>query len=88
MVLLAEALPVLLIPEQSLIAPMWDYVIHYGRGSDRFLREALHAQGMALEIQLPGCAPAGIITSRSGVSAQRVRRPLLPMFLTVNAVIA
>ena len=88
MVLLAERLPVLLIPEQSVVAPVWDYVIHYGRGGYRFLSEAHHAQGMALQIQIPGRAPAGVIASRGGVPAQRVGRPLLPVFLAVDAVIA
>lgn len=88
MMLLAQRLPVFLIPEQSLVAPVRDYVIHYGRGGDRFLPEAHHAQGMALQIQLPGRSPAGIITSRGSIPAQRVRRPLLPMFLTVDAFIA
>ena len=58
---LAERLPVCLIPEQPLVAPMWNDVIHHCCRDNLALRLAEGAQRMLLQEKSAGLTPAGIV---------------------------
>ena len=72
---LAERLPVRLIPEQPLVAPVRDDVIHHCCRHDLTLRKAEGAQRMLLQEKSAGFTPAGIIPSGVGSAALAVSAP-------------
>ena len=87
-VLSAERLPVALIPEQLLISPVrYDMVDNRCRGDSSFL-QTHHAQRVELEEALSRFPPPGVISSGGGASAQRIRRPFLPVFFAISAFFA
>ena len=86
--ILTKRLPVLLIPEQFFITPVRYDMIDYCCRGDSVFRETLCAQRMLPEETLSGLAPSGIITSDSSAASKRVLRPVLPMFLTKDALLA
>ena len=59
MTLPAEWLPVCFIPEQALVAPVWDDVVNHGRGRVFALREALHTQWVPVQEGQPSLSPSG-----------------------------
>ena len=72
MALLAEGFPVRLIPEQPLVSPMRNDVIHH-RCRDNFsFRLAESTERMLLQEQCPGFTPAGIIPTDGGTAAHTV----------------
>ena len=61
MAFLAQCLPVALIPEQLLIAPVRDDVIHYRRGHQPAFCLTGYAQWMLAEVCRPGFTSLGVI---------------------------
>ena len=74
MAALAQRLPVLFIPEESRIAPVRNDVVHDRGWRDDALRQAVCAQGMALQEALPCPAPFGVIAAFGGAATQTVWR--------------
>ena len=72
---LAERLPVGLIPEQPLIAPMRDDVIHHCCGHDLALRKAEGAQRMLLQEESASLTPAAVVPTGISTAAQPVAAP-------------
>ena len=66
MAFLAERFPVGLIPEQPLVAPVRNDMIHHGCGDDLALRLTESAQRMLLQEQGAGLTPAGVISTGMG----------------------
>ena len=60
-------------------------MIDYRRRGDFFLFQAHDAQGMELEVQLPGFPPLGVVSTGGGASAQRVGGPFFSVFLAESA---
>ena len=75
MAFLAEWLPVVLIPEQLLISPMREDMIHHRRGHDLALRLAKGAQRMLLQEKSASLTPAGIVPTGIRSAAQPVAAP-------------
>ena len=69
---LAERLPVALIPEQPLISPVRNDVIHHRCGHDLALRMTEGAQRMLLQEKNVDLSPAGIISTGIRTAAQSV----------------
>ena len=64
---LAKRLPVPFIPEQLLIAPMWNDVIDHGRRDDRPALQTFLAQRMPAQEAVAGYAPFTAIAPAMGV---------------------
>ena len=64
---LAKRLPVPFIPEQLLIAPMWNDVIDHGRRGKDAALQAFRAQRMPAQEAVPGYAPFTAVTPAMGV---------------------
>ena len=75
MAFLAEGLPVRLIPEQSLITPVRDDVIHHCCGHDLALRLAEGTQRMLFQEESAGLTPAAVIPTGIRTTAQPVAAP-------------
>ena len=69
---LAQRLPVRLVPEQPLIAPVRNEVIYHRRGHDLSLCLAEGTQRMLLQEKSAGFAPTGIVTSPFSVQSSSV----------------
>ena len=69
---LAEGFPVGLIPEQPLVSPVRNNVIHDGRRDDLSLRLTESTERMLLQEQRPSFTPAGIIPTGGGTSAHTI----------------
>ena len=67
----AKRLPVAFIPEQLLIAPMWNYVIDHGGGREFALLHTLRTQRMAAEKPCAGCMPLAAISPAGGISPRK-----------------
>ncbi len=76
MAFLAERLPVRLNPEQSLITPVRNDMIHYRCRHDLALRKAKGAQRMLLQEKSTGLTPAAVVPTGIGTAAQSVTAPL------------
>ena len=72
---LAERLPVRLIPEQPLIAPVRNDVIHHCCGHDLALRKAEGAQRMLLQEESASLTPAAVVPTGISTAAQPVAAP-------------
>ena len=75
MTVLAERFPVCLIPEQLLVTPVWDDVIHHRCGHDLALRLAEGAQRMLLQEESAGLTPAAVVPTGISTAAQPVVAP-------------
>ena len=73
---LAERLPVRLIPEQPLVTPVRNDVIHNGCRDDLALRKAEGAQRMLLQEKSAGLTPATVVSTGIRTAAQPVAAPL------------
>jgi hypothetical protein len=60
---LAQALPVVFIPEQTLIAAVRDNMIDHGRWRQPFPFQAIHAEGMFPKVKEPHEPPFSPIPS-------------------------
>ena len=72
MALFAERFPVGLIPEQPLVTPVRDDMIHDSRRDNLSLRLTESTERMLLQEQCPGFTPAGIIPTGGGSAAQAI----------------
>ena len=63
-------------------------MIDYRRRGYFFLFQALHAQGVTLEVQFPGFAPLGVVSPRGSAATERVGRPFFSVFLAESALFA
>ena len=70
-----KALPVALIPEQSLVAPVRDDMIHHRCRNDLALCLAESTQRMLLKEKFSGFSPAGIISTDISAAAKPVAAP-------------
>ena len=84
----AQSLPVVLIPEQILIAAVGDDVVHHHSGGKLSASQALLAQRISLKEQPSRLPPFCVITAGGSISSQRLRRPFLPMHFAVGACFA
>ena len=75
MAVLAQGLPIRLIPEQSLISPVRNDVIHYGCWGEFPLVHTPDTQRMELQEYTPLSAPARIIPTGISSAAQAVAAP-------------
>ena len=75
MAILAQRLPVLLIPEQILVTPVRNDVVHHRRSSQPAFLLALDAQWMPSKIRRPHLAPLAVIPAIGGPTAQAIRAP-------------
>ena len=80
MAALAKGLPICLIPEQPLITPMRNNVIHHRCGHDLALRLAEGAQRMLLQEESAGLTPAAVVPTGIGTAAQPVAAPFHMIF--------
>ena len=69
MAILAQRLPVLLIPEQILVTPVRNDVVHHRRSSQPAFLLALDAQWMPSKIRCPCLAPLAVIPAIGGPTA-------------------
>ena len=76
MAALAQGLPVFFIPEQGLIAPVRDDMIHHCSGREPTFLLALHAQRMPAQKSGPLPAPLGVVASGIRAAAQPIPAPL------------
>ena len=72
---LAKRLPVRLIPEQPLIAPMRNNVVHNGCRDDLALRLTEGTQRMLLQKKGAGLTPSAVVPTGIGTAAQPVAAP-------------
>ena len=72
---LAERLPVRLIPEQPLVTPVRNDVIHNGCRDDLALRLAECTQRMLLQEESAGLTPAAVVPTGIRAAAQPVAAP-------------
>ena len=75
MAVLAQCLPVILIPEQILVSPVRNDVVHHRRSGQPAFLLALDAQWMPSQVCCPRLAPFAVIPAKSGPTAQTVRTP-------------
>ena len=75
MTIFAKGLPVLLIPEQPLIAPVRDDVVDYGGGGQLAFLPAFCAQRMPFQEGFSFRSPAGVVPTRIRTTAQPVTAP-------------
>ena len=83
MAFFAKWLPVGLIPEQPLISPVRNDMIHNGCRDDLSLRLTECAQWMLLQEDGPCFLPAAIVSPGSGTASQTVTAPF-HMNLAIN----
>ena len=67
MAVLAKGLPVVMIPEQVFIPPVWKDMIHNSRGSCPPISLTFQAQGMPSQISFPGSSPSGVIAAACSI---------------------
>ena len=75
MAVLAQCLPVILIPEQILVSPVRNDVVHHRRSSQPAFLLALDAQWMPSQVCCPCLAPPTVIPTIGGPTAQTIRAP-------------
>ena len=73
MAALAKGLPILFIPEQMLIAPVWDDVVNHRCRRNDALSHAFRAQRIALQKQRAPLAPRRIISAGNRAAAYSIR---------------
>ena len=75
MAALAKGLPVCLIPEQSLISPMRNDMVHDGSRGELSLPHTLSTQGVQLQEDIPLPSPPGIVPAGIGSAPKTVTAP-------------
>ena len=75
MAFLTERLPVCLIPEQPLVTPVWNDVIHDSRRDNLSLRLAEGTQRMLFQEKSAGLTPAAVVPTGISTAAQPVAAP-------------
>ena len=75
MAVLAKGLPVFFVPEQSLVAPVWDDMIHHRCRGQLAFPLALRTQGMPFQKRFSRSAPTRVIPAGIRSAAHTVRAP-------------
>jgi len=63
MAVLAQGLPVTLIPEEILVSPVREDMVNNSCGLELAVSLTLDAQGILPQVSFPGCPPSGVITT-------------------------
>jgi hypothetical protein len=80
MAVFAECLPIFLVPEQILVAPVGDDVIHHRRRGESAFLPALNAQRMSAQVFKPRFTPLSIIATIGSAAAQPICAPAHVLF--------
>ena len=81
-----QGLPVVFIPEQRPVAPVWDDMVNHRCGSKPAILPALRAQRMLLQQGFSGSAPLGVVPSGICAAAHPVGT-VLPVIPAIHAAV-
>ena len=84
---LAKGLPVFFIPEQFLVTPVRNDVIHHGCRGQYTILFAFRTERIPLQEGSTGFTPTAVVSALYRIAAHTVGRKL-HMFLTINALVA